>query len=328
MNNTDPDQEIFAGIDVGGTRVKLGLITRQGGLLAADIFPVQHILSYAAFVDTLSDRLARLARTCDRGEEWTALGIGSPGRIDHERGTVAWLEGKLEFLAGQPLGHDFRQRLGKPVFCDNDVNTILLGEARFGAGRTFSNLVGITLGTGIGGAVILDGKLRRGSNHAVGHFGFMSHHVHGGIAHVSGNPGAVENHASHTGLLERVREKLLAGTPSVLEKHAADSLGVREIFEAADRQDALAMELVHEMQEEVALLVANLIFALDPDAVLIGGGFIRRGDHFVRTLETRVKERIAFLPPDVIRVLPMELGDHAGIFGGAALALTSISRTT
>ena len=119
-----------------------------------------------------------------------------------------------------------------------------------------------------------------------------------------------------------IRDALAAGRKSMLTQ-AGNDMGVKEIFEAADRGDALAGELIDEMQEEVALLAANLIFALDPDAVLIGGGFTRRGGSFVRDIEARVKARVRFLPAEAIRVLPMALGDHAGIFGGAALAMTS-----
>lgn len=314
------DREVYAGIDVGGTRVKMGLVTGAGELLAHDIFPVGDIPAYADFVEVLAERLTGLEERC--GAAWAALGIGCPGRIDHGRGRVAWLEGKLEYLAGQSLAGDFSERLGRPVYCDNDVNAILLGEATYGAGKNFTNLVGFTLGTGIGGAVMVDGKLCRGSHHAVGHFGFMSHHVRGGLPHVSGNPGAIENHASHTGLLERIRDVLAAGRQSLLS-NAGQDLGVKEIFEAADQGDALAAELINDMQEEVALLTANLIFALDPDAVLIGGGFTQRGKHFIRDIEARVKARVHFLPVEAIRVLPMALGDHAGIFGGAALAMIS-----
>ncbi len=314
------NRDVYAGIDVGGTRVKMGLVTGAGERLAQEIFEVGGITTYDDFVAILVERLTQLEN--NSGTTGIALGIGCPGRIDHGRGRVAWLEGKLEYLAGQSLANDFAQRLGRSVYCDNDVNAILLGEAMFGAGKSFSNLVGFTLGTGIGGAVMVEGKLCRGSHHAGGHFGFMSHHVRGGLPHVSGNPGAIENHASHTGLLERIRDALAAGRKSMLTQ-AGNDMGVKEIFEAADRGDALAGELIDEMQEEVALLAANLIFALDPDAVLIGGGFTRRGGSFVRDIEARVKARVRFLPAEAIRVLPMALGDHAGIFGGAALAMTS-----
>ena len=289
------DREVYAGIDVGGTRVKMGLVTGAGELLAHDIFPVGDIPAYADFVEVLAERLTGLEERC--GAAWAALGIGCPGRIDHGRGRVAWLEGKLEYLAGQSLAGDFSERLGRPVYCDNDVNAILLGEATYGAGKNFTNLVGFTLGTGIGGAVMVDGKLCRGSHHAVGQ-------------------------ESVGGELAKIRDVLAAGRQSLLS-NAGQDLGVKEIFEAADQGDALAAELINDMQEEVALLTANLIFALDPDAVLIGGGFTQRGKHFIRDIEARVKARVHFLPVEAIRVLPMALGDHAGIFGGAALAMIS-----
>src|SRR5262249_48091567 len=159
--------------------------------------------------------------------------------------------------------------------CDNDVNAILAGEKRYGAGRGHSDVVAVTLGTGVGGALVVGGKLVRGRNWATGHFGYMSIDPCG-PPHVCGNTGIVEEHASLSGILPQLRSALNAGEKSALtDFHARrEEPGLQEVFEAANFGDSLARRTADRLMRELSVLIANLIYALDPELILVGGGLI------------------------------------------------------
>jgi glucokinase len=237
-------------------------------------------------------------------------------------GRVLWLRSKLEFLEGVSLSEELGKRLSCRVVCDNDVNTILAGEMRFGAGRGYRNVIGITVGTGIGGALAFDGHMTRGRNWAAGHFGYMSL-VPFGPRHVCGNTWILDEHASHSGILRQVRKALEAKEVSPLTESLArnEEPGLRELFEAMDAGDPLASRLVSKLNLELGVLIANLIYALDPELVLVGGGLMNHRPDCLDVICREAKERIGFLPPSATKILPMQLGDVAGVYGGIALAL-------
>jgi glucokinase len=255
-----------------------------------------------------------------------AIGVGCPGRIDFTSGRVVWLKSKLEFLEGVPLAARLRARLGCPVVCDNDVNAILAGEMRFGAGRGHRNVVALTVGTGIGGALVLAGQMVRGCNWATGHFGYMSLDPCG-PRHVCGNTGIIEEHASHSGILRQLRKATAASETSPLTECLARGAepGLRELFEAAETGDSLGRRLADRLTCELGTLVANLIYALDPEVILLGGGLIVHRPEVLDAIRREVATRVAYLPPGATEILPIALGDAAGVLGGVALAMDTIS---
>jgi glucokinase len=317
---------VFAGVDVGGTRIKVGLADESGCLLSSKMLETHHCHDADTFLQVVAGEIATQAKAC--AVTTAAAGIGCPGRIDFNSGRVLWLKSKLEFLEGIPLASRLRDLLDCPVACDNDVNAILAGEMRFGAGRGQSNVVAITVGTGIGGALVVGGSMVRGRNWATGHFGYMSIDP-SGPRHVSGNTGIIEEHSSLSGILRQLRKALVAGEPSVLTESLArgEEPGLRELFDAAESGDALARRLADRMICELGVLVANLIYALDPDLILIGGGLIAHRPEVVDTIRREVATRVAFLPPGATEIRAMALGDAAGVLGGVALAMDILPHT-
>lgn len=317
--------DIFAGIDIGGTRIKIGLADRSGRMLSSELLETRTFQDADSLLDTLASEVMRQANSAS--VPVAGAGLGCPGRINFDTGTVVWLKSKLEFLENFPLGKRLSELLGCPVVCDNDVNTILAGQMEFGAGRGYRDAVGITVGTGIGGAIVLDGKMIRGKNWATGHFGYMSHDPFG-PRHVTGNTGIAEEHASQSGILRQLRKALEAGESSCLTAALArgEEPGLQELFEAADAGDALACRLAVRMITELGMLVANLIFAFDPEIVLIGGGLISHRPSVLVAIQDEVAKRVQYLPPGATKILPMALGDAAGILGGVALAIHATAR--
>ena len=319
-------QGVVAGVDVGGTRIKVGLADSSGRLLSCEVLETRRCRDAESFLETIAGEIGKQANAAAASARVAAVGIGCPGRIDFASGKVVWLKSKLEFLEGVPLAVRLRDRLRCPVVCDNDVNTILAGEMRFGAGQGYRDVAGVTVGTGIGGALVLRGCLVRGRNWAAGHFGYMSHDPWG-PRHVCGNTGIVEEHASHSGILCQLRWALEAGEASVLTESLArgEEPGLREVFEAADAGDPLGRRLADRMICELGVLVANLIYALDPELVLVGGGLVTHRPGVLDAIRREVAERLDYLPPDATEILPMALGDAAGVLGGVALGMDAIA---
>ena len=319
-------QGVVAGVDVGGTRIKVGLADSSGRLLSCEVLETRRCRDAESFLETIAGEIGKQANAVAASARVAAVGIGCPGRIDFASGKVVWLKSKLEFLEGVPLAVRLRDRLGCPVVCDNDVNTILAGEMRFGAGQGYRDVAGVTVGTGIGGALVLRGCLVRGRNWAAGHFGYMSHDPWG-PRHVCGNTGIVEEHASHSGILCQLRRALEAGEASVLTESLArgEEPGLREVFEAADAGDPLGCRLADRLICELGVLVANLIYALDPELVLVGGGLVTHRPGVLDAIRREVAERLDYLPPDATKILPMALGDAAGVLGGVALGMDAIA---
>lgn len=316
----------FAGVDIGGTRIKVGLCTESGRLVASEILETRGCLDADAFAEMLGGTLTRLAAAAS--VRLVCAGVGCPGRINFSSGTVIWLKSKLEFLEGVSLTSRLEKHLPCPVVCDNDANTILAGEMRFGAARGLGDVIAITIGTGIGGAFAVGGNIVRGHNWAAGHFGYMSIN-RDGPRHVCGNTGVIEEYASQSGILRQVRHAATSGEVSPLTTIVASELepGLRELFQAAAACDPLACRLVEQLTSNIGLLVANLIYAFDPEIVLIGGGIVACRLDIVEAIKRETSGRLDYLERGATRILPMSLGDAGGILGGAALAMDAINQT-
>jgi glucokinase len=314
---------ILAGIDIGGTRIKAGLADESGRLLSSNVLETRNCHDAESFLGMVAGKIGRQAKAAP--SRIAAAGVGCPGRIDFASGQVTWLKTKLMFLEGVPLAARLSERLNCPVVCDNDANAILAGEMRFGAGRGYRDVAAVTVGTGIGGALVVDGRMVRGRNWATGHFGYMSLDPWG-PHHVCGNTGIVEEHASLSGILRELRGAL--GEPSLLTPALArgEELGLRELFEASDAGDPVSRRMAERMVLELGVLVANLVYALDPEVVLIGGGLIAHRPSVLDAIRNEALARLDYLPAGTTKILPMALGDAAGVLGGAALAMDAIAK--
>lgn len=319
-------QAAFAGVDIGGTRIKIGVAARSGQLLGTTMLETSGCPNAETILDAVVAKVADLATASS--VQIVAVGVGCPGRIDFTLGKVVWLKSKLEFLEGIDLARLIEARLGCPVVCDNDVNAILAGEMKFGAGRGYQDVVAITVGTGIGGALVLGGNMVRGHGWAAGHFGYMSHNAHG-PRHVCGNTGIVEEHASQSGISRQLRAALAEGEVSSLTKSLADGEGpgLREVFEAAEASDPLGRRLAERLTFELGVLIANLIYAFDPELILIGGGIVNNRPSVLDAIRREVTGRVDYLPEGSTEIQPMALGDAAGVLGGVALAMNFITQT-
>lgn len=307
----------YIGIDVGGTNLKAGLVREDGQILAVERTPLafENPEQFARTLAQLGESVLRQAGV--PASEVVSAGIGIPGAV--AGGDILYTCNIP--LRDVPLSRLFRQYLDVPVLLENDANCAAVGEWLCGAGRGTQQFIVVTLGTGVGGGLILNGKLYSGS----GMVGEVGHMViqHGGAPCNCGRRGCWEAYASATGLIRMTREAMEAHPESLLHTVAAQNGCVegRTAFDAAVQGDETALGLCRDYVSYLAAGVTNLINILQPEAVAIGGGVAAAPDRLLLTPLREIVERECYprhtgqLP----RVVRAELGNDAGIIGAALL---------
>ncbi len=304
------------GIDVGGTNLKAGLVDQDGKILAVERVPLD-FHGAEAFAATLADLAQAVLRTGGVDIAQVAcVGIGLPGAV---AGGDALFITNIP-MRDVPLAQLFRKHLDLPVLLGNDADCAAVGEFFCGAGKGTRDLVVVTLGTGIGGGIILDGKLRGGlSSSEAGHLVIC----HGGEPCNCGRRGCWEQYASATGLIRLTKEAMAEHPESLLHQVAAETGGVegRTAFQAAERGDETALGVCRNYVEYLADGTVSLINILRPEVVAIGGGVAAAPDELLMEPLREIVSRESFARHGgrTTRILRAELGNDAGIIGAAML---------
>lgn len=307
----------YIGIDVGGTNLKAGLVREDGQILAVERTPLafENPEQFARTLAQLGQSVLQQAGV--PASEVVSAGIGIPGAV--AGGDILYTCNIP--LRDVPLSRLFRQHLDVPVLLENDANCAAVGEWLCGAGRGTQQFIVVTLGTGVGGGLILNGKLYSGS----GMVGEVGHMViqHGGAPCNCGRRGCWEAYASATGLIRMTREAMEAHPESLLHTVAAQSGCVegRTAFDAAVQGDETALGLCRDYVSYLAAGVTNLINILQPEAVAIGGGVAAAPDGLLLTPLREIVERECYPrhTGQIPRIVRAELGNDAGIIGAALL---------
>ena len=253
----------------------------------------------------------------DLGPPVRGVGIGAPSIVTFEEGTVVWAP-SLGWR-NLPLKSRLEEAIHLPVFVENEVNLIALGESWQGVGRGLRNLVCISLGAGIGAGIILDGQLYRGSHDAAGEVGYIIPNE-SCLGRVYDEYGCLESLAGSMGIVQRALTHLANGAPSVLrELNCADSpdLTAEMVLSAAREGDALARTMLNETLDYLSIAVANLVCILDPDCIVISGDLAEFGDLFIEPIQHRLRGALPHVPDIVLS----ELRTDAAVLGALAIAL-------
>lgn len=305
--------ENYLGLDVGNSRLSVALVTRDGRPLAltrADTPPR---------AEDAVERLLGLAReTLDQAAETPlAVGVGFGGPVDLASGRLrgSFLSSGWE---GLPLAEVIAQGLGLPAWLANDADAGGLAEALFGAGRDADSVLYVNVGTGIGGAVVLGGRLHTGATSSAGEIGHFIV-IPRGPECECGKRGCAQALASGTAIARRTQE-LLAESAEPSELRDAQITG-RAVGEAARRGDALARRVVGEAAGWLGIAIANAAHLLDPERIVMGGGVAEMGETFLGPLRASYRANI-FGPPRGTRIVSADLGYDAGVIGAAAVAMT------
>ena len=313
--------QFVLGIDIGGTNLVAGAVSTDGtellGLETEPTRPETGADDVIARILAQAGRVRRVVQETRPGAEVIGVGIGSPGPLDTRTGVVlltpnlGWVE--------MPLRDRIGDGLGLPAALDNDANCAVLGEAWVGAARGARQAVGITLGTGIGGGLILDGKLYHGASDVAGEIGHMTIDANGRRCKC-GNYGCLEAYASGPAIARRAVEALAAGAESGLADYVDGDLErvtAQTVYQAAHDGDPLALEVVNETAKVLGAGVANILNVFNPDVVVICGGVTQAGDKLFVPLRREVAQR-AFRPAvTACRIVPGELPGTAGVMGAA-----------
>jgi glucokinase len=309
------------GVDVGGTNVRCGVITREGKKLGDGRRPSRAMEGLAVTQQMIMEAIDEaIADSGLRREDLMGIGMGVPGRHNSAQGRVLYSPNFAGWTDIDLLG-PIEQHYGAACYMRNDVKTASMGEYRFGAGAGCAWVVMITLGTGIGGSLIADGNLMLGSCEGFAEVGHMTVDSNGRKC-ACGNHGCWEAMAGRDAIIERAMRALQTGRPSILgdlSDYDTDQLTPALIAKAANDGDDLARGVLEETGMWVGIGVANLIQLYNPEVFIIGGGISQAGDLLFSTIQRTVNWRAKMVPGHTCKIVPAALGDDAGIYGGAVL---------
>ena len=279
------------GVDMGGTNLRVAAIGTDGQLLEKITLGVKVALGRDYVIGEMCDAILRLTSQYKSSGRFVGAGIGVPGIIDMETGMMrksANLPGWSDF----PVRDEIERRLGVRVFLENDANAAGLGEKWMGAGRDVDNMVMITLGTGIGGAIILNGKLFYGMNGMAGEFGHITVEPDG-YPCGCGNHGCAERYASATGVVRMAREAIESGKAPYLAKAASGDaeFSAKSIYNLAIQGNADAQAIFVRFGRVLGIMMADIINVLNLDMFVIGGGVVSAWDAFAPTMFAEMRER-------------------------------------
>ena len=315
----------FIGIDIGGMSIKCGLVNQSGQILKWDSIVTIPQQDYTLTVKDICDLINKVVG--DFGitlDDVSAVGMGIPGTVDAKRGVITYCN-NINFR-NTPIVEEMKKHLSLPVFIGNDANLAALGEVKFGSAKGEADVVFVTLGTGVGTGIIVDGKMIIGRNGA----GAEGGHIvikKGGLQCSCGQKGCWEAYASATALqkmaakeLEKHPESLIAG----LAKKEGKVSG-KAVFDAAKMGDRLAKRLVKRYTENVSSGLVSLVNIFRPSCIIIGGGISNAGDGFFKPIQDYVsKNSYGRETCPRVEVRSATLKNDAGILGGVALAMDSL----
>ncbi len=303
------------GIDFGGTSVKLGVCRGDELLVTDEPIPTTQFHGPAALIGEMASRVAKLQKTYPA---ICAIGVGVPGLVDFDHGFVHELT-NVPGWKHVPLKTILGEKTGLPVLVENDANAMTYAEFRHGAARGLKNVIGMTLGTGIGGGLVLDGKMFRGSGFVAGEIGQMSIDYNGKAGHY-GNLGALEK---YTGNQQIAEHAVLRYSEAGIEKDIADCTP-KKIADAAQAGDDIARQIWGEVADWLGTAISSIAWLLNPDAFVIGGGVAQAGDLIFTPLKNKVQSMLSTVVWERLQILPARFSNEAGIIGNAALAADAI----
>lgn len=312
----------YIGIDVGGTNLKAGLVDESGALLATTKMKIAQIGNQEELVSTMADMTRELAAKggVELGEI-ASVGVGVPGAVEIHSGSLLY-SCNLP-LRNVPLRRLFHKHLRMPLYIENDANCAALGEYYVGAGRSSKRFVMVTLGTGIGGGIIHNGKIFHGSNGMAGEVGHMSI-LYGGLPCPCGRQGCWEQYASANALKRMTREAMERHPESILGRVVAENGGKvsgQSAFIAARQGDPVGDEVCRDYIRYLSTGIVNLVNIFQPDALAIGGGVSNEADEWLLIPVQRqvASEMIPCNRDKMTRIVKAELGNQAGMIGAALL---------
>ena len=311
------------GVDIGGTNIKYGIVSSSGRKLISWIEPCGSASGRKGLLLNLKSGIDSLFLTAEKRKlKINCIGIGVPGTVDVSNGKIVGIPPNLPFMADfslrKYLGRFYPQR----VCVDNDANVMALAEYKFGAAKGYENCICVTLGTGIGSGIILDGRLFRGSSFVGPEFGHTTICYEGVKCHC-GNYGCVEKYASEPAMLKRTKELLKKSQGSVLYKLSQGDLNrlkAKDLFAAEKLKDKVAQKVIAETAYYLGTALASVVNLINPEIIVIGGGVaLSASTNFFKMIEQEIKIRAFPAATKNLRIVKAKLRNDAGFIGASIL---------
>jgi len=316
--------ECAIGIDLGGTGIKAGVVSPDGRILGEWRIDTEaekgggHVRS--RMLGLCEEILANLPGEVGP-ESVIGIGIGAPGIFDYETGVLIAGANNLPGMAGSPLREMFEDATGLTTYVDNDANVFALAEARWGAGKGTRHMIAYTLGTGVGGGVVINGKVFHGGWGFAGELGHVTVEPEGELCN-TGNHGSLEMYASAIHMANYARRLVREGRATSLSELREEEITCKAIGEAAEDGDDLALEIIERAAYYLAIGIAAAVIVVNPEVVVIGGGGALLGDRLFDPIRKGLMRRVYHQPIRAVPVVPAKFGTDSGIIGAGALAFS------
>lgn len=308
------------GIDVGGTNVKIALVNDEGKILYSNSVPTRAEMGYEYTVNNIKQAIYDLLKeTKLESKDIQGIGFGFPGQVDYKAGIVrnapnipGWVE--------IPIAKIFEDEFHIPTRVDNDVRCAALGELNYGAGKGCENLICITVGTGIGSGLVVNGKLVRGASNAAGEIGHIKLQMNGGPICGCGDTGCLEAFASGPAIVA-LAEDYIKGGKSTKYRELANGAPITPyiVCEAAKAGDSVAQRIFTIIGEYIGIGMASVVNLLNPEKIIIGGGVADAGEYLLNPLSETLKKRAMKIAGETVKIVHAELGNTAGVIGASLL---------
>jgi len=307
---------MILGLDIGGTRVKAAVVSREGEIVTAERIPTP--TGFESLQQGVCAMLERLIAQTG----FVELGIACKGIINPLTTRVEVLPGSLNYLEGHLLADLVRPALpaDASVAADNDARVALAGERAWGAARDRRNALMLTLGTGIGGGILADGRILRGATGVAGHIGHLTIEPDG-LPCMCGNLGCLETVFSARALEGEAQAALHRGVETALRAIDGTPPTCADVFECARRGDRVASRILQTAIRKLAAGVAGLVHVFDPEVLIFGGQIVEAGDSLLVPLQSQIAERTRLLLRRDVPVMRSQLSDPSGVIGAAALVM-------
>ena len=299
-------------VDFGGTSIKIGVTQGAYILEKAAPLPTQAYDSPGAIISAMCATIRELMQ---KHPESAAVGLGMPGWVDFYRGALYQLTNVPVWDHEVPVREVMQAELGLPIVLDNDANAMAYAEWKLGAGRGLESMVCLTLGTGIGGGIVLHNRLLRGRNVSAAELGQTSILFNGRVGPF-GNRGAIEEYLGNNEVAADAAQLYAAAGVSRTAQECTPKL----LEEAARAGDPVAKQVYDAFAEKLACLIMNMMYALVPEAFIIGGGVARAGDLLFAPIEERLREQLIPVHAAQLRLLPAHFGADSGLVGAGLMA--------
>lgn len=317
------EKKYSIGVDLGGTNIVSAIVNYQGEIVNSLKVPTLAERGKEATIKKIIEAIHKnIVQSSVAPDNIIGIGIGAPGPLDIKRGIINFAP-NLPGWRDVPLRKILEDEFNIKVVLENDANAAAWGERCFGAGQGVNNLVCFTLGTGIGGGIIIDGKIYHGNNYGAAELGHMTVNKDGPRCNC-GNYGCLEAYSSATGIKNRIKNRIKEGIKSKFlnfdnDDELFESLRLKLIFETARKGDKLTKSVVEEAISYLGIAIANIANILNPEMVVLVGGITNEGDKLLIPLKREVRKRAFYSNYKFLKIVIGKLDGNAGVLGAAAL---------